>query len=90
MTEEHDNAQVVTSADAQTLINALPEAEAITEDHAADMETQSEAIIKDHALTWKHSQKSLTRRRYSFLMKRIFIASVAVASVQGIIPAIPM
>ena len=50
MTEEHDNAQVVTSADAQTLINALPEAEAITEDHAADMETQSEAIIKDHAV----------------------------------------
>ena len=50
VTEEHDNAQVVTSADAQTLINALPEAEAITEDHAADMETQSEAIIKDHAV----------------------------------------
>ena len=90
MTEEHDNAQVVTSADAQTLINALPEAEAITEDHAADMETQSEAIIKDHAVDVETQSEVIDEAKVQLLMKRIFIASVAVASVQGIIPAIPM
>ena len=39
-----DNAPVITAADVQALIDALPEAETISEDHAADVEAQLEAI----------------------------------------------
>ena len=39
-----DNAPVITAADVQALIDALPEAETISEDNAADVEAQLEAI----------------------------------------------
>ena len=39
-----DNAPVITAADVQALIDALPEAEIISEDNAADVEAQLEAI----------------------------------------------
>ena len=39
-----DDAPVITAADVQALINALPEAETISEDNAADVEAQLEAI----------------------------------------------
>ena len=39
-----DDAPVITAADVQALIDALPEAETISEDNAADVEAQLEAI----------------------------------------------
>ena len=39
-----DDAPIITAADVQALIDALPEAETISEDHAADVEAQLEAI----------------------------------------------
>ena len=39
-----DDAPVITAADVQALIDALPEAETISEDNAADVEVQLEAI----------------------------------------------
>ena len=39
-----DNAPAITAADVQALIDALPEAETISEDNAADVEVQLEAI----------------------------------------------
>ena len=41
---EPDNTPAITAADVQALINALPEAETISEENAADVEAQLEAI----------------------------------------------
>ena len=42
--DEPDNAPAITAEDVQALINALPEAETISEENAADVEAQLEAI----------------------------------------------
>ena len=43
-TDAPDNAPAITAANVQALINALPESETISEDNAADVEAQLEAI----------------------------------------------
>ena len=52
-----DDAPVITAADVQALINALPESETISADNAVDVEAQLEAI--DEAKVLKISRYSI-------------------------------
>ena len=94
-----DDAPVITAADVQALIDALPEAETISEDNAADVEAQLEAIdeakvqLSDEDFA-DGSIDILTLLRVLPSRPRLRmttpIAAAAAASQRATTPAIPM